>query len=101
VGLGAIPVSLWSEFTRSCDHHASQLPLSTIEGAAYATVAIILFWSAYTKITTGSGLKAGPGGVLGAVEGMSYLTLVGGLFVSGVIPDITSFLDTCAALMPM
>ena len=35
-------------------------------------------WSAYTKATTGSGLPAGPSGLLGAVEGFAYLSLLAG-----------------------
>jgi hypothetical protein len=35
-------------------------------------------WSLATKAKTGSGLPPGPGGLLGAVEGVSYLSLLGG-----------------------
>jgi len=37
----------------------------------------IVFWSEYTLATTGSGLPPGPGGALGAAEGISYLASVG------------------------
>jgi hypothetical protein len=48
----------------------------------------IIGWSIATKVRTGSGLPAGPSGLLGAVEGFSYLSLLGGearlvLFVPG------------------
>jgi hypothetical protein len=38
----------------------------------------IIGWSIATKVRTGSGLPAGPSGLLGAVEGISYLSLLGG-----------------------
>lgn len=34
-------------------------------------------WSEYTLATTGSGLPPGPGGALGAAEGLSYLVIFG------------------------
>ena len=37
----------------------------------------IAAWSEYTLATTGSGLPPGPGGILGAAEGISYLTIFG------------------------
>lgn len=44
----------------------------------------LVAWSLYTKKETGSGLPAGPGGVLGAAEGFSYLSLVAGVVVAGL-----------------
>jgi hypothetical protein len=44
----------------------------------------LVAWSLYTKKETGSGLPAGPGGILGAAEGFSYLTLLGGIIVFGL-----------------
>lgn len=44
----------------------------------------LVAWSLYTKATTGSGLPAGPAGLLGAVEGFSYLSLLGGIVVFGL-----------------
>ena len=37
----------------------------------------VMLWSEYTLKTTGCGLPAGPGGLLGALEGISYLFVVG------------------------
>jgi len=37
----------------------------------------IMWWSLYTLKTTGCGLPAGPFGLLGAAEGISYLVVVG------------------------
>lgn len=39
-------------------------------------VLAIIGWSAYTKVSTGSGLPAGPSGLLGASEGFAYLALL-------------------------
>jgi hypothetical protein len=43
----------------------------------------VTWWSLYTLKTTGCGLPAGPFGLLGAAEGVSYLVVVG--FVSAAI----------------
>lgn len=48
------------------------------EGISYLAVLGIVAWSAATKARTGSGLPPGPAGLLGAVEGVSYLSLLGG-----------------------
>ncbi|KAF8072746.1 hypothetical protein HT031_000406 [Scenedesmus sp. PABB004] len=37
----------------------------------------VCLWSEYTLKTTGAGLPPGPGGALGALEGVSYLVVVG------------------------
>jgi hypothetical protein len=53
------------------------LPLfSLAEGISFLGVYGIVAWSLYTKATTGSGLPAGPSGLLGAVEGVSFLTVL-------------------------
>lgn len=44
---------------------------------AGVTALPIVAWSEATLFTTGCGLPAGPGGVLGAAEGISYLVLLG------------------------
>ena len=46
---------------------------------SYLVILAIIGWSAYTKATTGSGLPAGPSGLLGAAEGFSYLALLSGI----------------------
>ena len=60
-------------------------------GNPYASLVVTLqvivglvAWSLYTKKQTGSGLPAGPGGILGAAEGFSYLSLVGGIAVAAL-----------------
>ena len=44
----------------------------------------ILAWSLITKVKTGSGLPAGPNGLLGASEGVTFLTILGGLVIAGL-----------------
>lgn len=51
------------------NHH----PRSTAPPPTHTQV----FWSEYTLKTTGCGLPAGPGGALGALEGVSYLVVAG------------------------
>lgn len=46
------------------------------EGISFLGVYGIAAWSIYTKVKTGSGLPAGPSGLLGAVEGISFLTVL-------------------------
>jgi hypothetical protein len=57
--------------------------LGAAEGVSYLAVVGVVVYSLVTKIRTGSGLPAGPGGVLGAAEGLSYLSIVAGLVVLG------------------
>jgi hypothetical protein len=45
----------------------------------------VVIWSAATKIRTGKGLPAGPGGVLGAVEGLAYLLALAGVVAAGYV----------------
>ncbi|XP_057449400.1 uncharacterized protein LOC130740737 [Lotus japonicus] len=54
--------------------------IGTIEKAAIAGGLIsppVIAWSLYTLKTTGCGLPPGPGGSIGAIEGVSYLVVVG------------------------
>jgi hypothetical protein len=50
--------------------------LPAAEGISFLGVYGVVAWSLYTKVSTGSGLPAGPSGLLGAVEGFSYLTVL-------------------------
>nr|XP_043606769.1 uncharacterized protein LOC122578797 [Erigeron canadensis] len=55
-------------------------PLSTPNKLAIAGGLIsnpVIGWSLYTLKTTGCGLPPGPGGSIGALEGVSYLVVVG------------------------
>jgi hypothetical protein len=46
-------------------------------GAAGTFAAIVCFYSEFQLKTTGCGLPAGPSGLYGATEGLSYLAIVG------------------------
>ena len=50
---------------------------------------LIVFYSEYTLSQTGCGLPAGPGGIYGAVEGLSYLE-VAGIFILSLINKVTT-----------
>ena len=58
--------------------------LCVAEGVSYLAILAIIGWSAYTKVSTGSGLPAGPSGLLGAAEGFSYLALLGAIVAFAV-----------------
>jgi hypothetical protein len=45
-------------------------------GGAGTAAALVVLWSEFTLKTTGCGLPAGPLGLLGAAEGISYLGIV-------------------------
>lgn len=63
--------------------HAAATTLTSPTPHTQVVVGLVA-WSLYTKKETGSGLPAGPGGVLGAAEGFSYLSLVAGVVVAGL-----------------
>jgi hypothetical protein len=50
---------------------------AAIAGAGGIFASLVCFVSEFTLKTTGCGLPAGPGGLYGAVEGISYLVIVG------------------------
>jgi hypothetical protein len=55
-------------------------PLSTLDNVLLVSGAVaapVTLWSEYTLVSTGCGLPPGPGGTLGALEGLSYLAVVG------------------------
>lgn len=78
-----VDYSLYVVRTTGCN----LVPKYSIEGllleqaASVALVFGIFAWSVSTKIKTGNGLPAGPAGLLGGAEGLSFLTAVGGLVV--------------------
>jgi hypothetical protein len=49
----------------------------TILGATGVVASAIMLYSEYTLKQTGCGLPAGPAGLIGAAEGLSYLYVVG------------------------
>lgn len=59
---------------------SSEDELGIAEKAGIATGLVsnpVIAWSLYTLKTTGCGLPPGPGGSIGALEGVSYLAVVG------------------------
>jgi hypothetical protein len=54
------------------------------QGTSFAVILGIFIWSALTKLKTGGGLPAGPAGLLGTAEGLSYLTVIGSIIVVGL-----------------
>lgn len=46
-------------------------------GVLGSAASCVVLWSEFTLKTTGCGLPAGPFGALGALEGISYLTIIG------------------------
>ena len=48
-----------------------------------------MVWSLYVLKTTGCGLPAGPFGLIGAAEGVSYLVVIG-FVASSVLSKVTS-----------
>merc|ERR1719198_1086627 len=46
-------------------------------GVSIALASTIVLWSEYTLKTTGRGLPEGPGGIIGGLEGISYLIVIG------------------------
>jgi hypothetical protein len=58
-------------------------------GLSGTLASLIVFYSEYTLSQTGCGLPAGPGGIYGAVEGLSYLE-VAGIFILSLINKVTT-----------
>jgi hypothetical protein len=52
-------------------------PQSFLLGGMGSLAAGLVLYSEYTLKTTGCGLPAGPGGLVGALEGVSYLAVIG------------------------
>lgn len=57
------------------DSNTSPTEIAAIAGGLISTP--VIGWSLYTLKTTGCGLPPGPGGSIGALEGVSYLVVVG------------------------
>lgn len=85
IGVGGILASLivlWSEYTLK--NTGKGLPgdiLGAIEGVSYLVVLGLTAWSITTKLGSGSGLPPGKFGLLGAAEGLSYMSVAVGLVV--------------------
>eukprot|EP00884_Botryococcus_braunii_P011040 jgi/Botrbrau1/19938/Bobra.0059s0055.1 len=59
--------------TAGQDEDVGPVGLAAVAGGLVANPVVL--WSLYTLKTTGSGLPPGPGGALGALEGVSYLVV--------------------------
>ncbi|KAL3698717.1 hypothetical protein R1sor_012793 [Riccia sorocarpa] len=70
-GLGLTVVAAQSEDAES----VGPVGIGAIAGGLVAVP--VVAWSLYTLKTTGCGLPPGPGGAIGALEGVSYLVIVG------------------------
>lgn len=58
-------------------------------GLSGTVASLIVLYSEYTLSQTGCGLPAGPGGIYGAMEGLSYLE-VAGIFILSLINKVTT-----------
>ena len=68
----------WSEYSVVTTGEGLQGDiLGGLEGLAYLAVLGMVAWSLKTKVSTGSGLPAGPAGLIGASEGLAYLSALG------------------------
>lgn len=79
--VAALPLELlcfWSEYTVVTTGEGLQGDiLGGLEGLAYLAVLGMVAWSLKVKVSTGSGLPAGPSGLIGASEGLAYLAVLG------------------------
>jgi len=75
-----VPTTLVATTTRTATPIAALSPQerATTAAAVFGLVAQpIMWWSLYTLKMTGCGLPAGPYGLIGAAEGISYLVIIG------------------------
>ncbi|GLT80001.1 hypothetical protein SLA2020_514640 [Shorea laevis] len=69
------PVKVTSMAKESSESGNGIVEKAAIGGGLISTP--VIAWSLYTLKTTGCGLPPGPGGSIGALEGVSYLAVVG------------------------
>ncbi|EEF30481.1 uncharacterized protein LOC8272170 [Ricinus communis] len=69
------PVKVVGMAKESSDSTSSAIQIGAIAAGLVSTP--VIGWSLYTLKTTGCGLPPGPGGSLSALEGVSYLVVVG------------------------
>ena len=81
----ALPIVGWSEFVTATTGAGLQgAVLGGLEGVSYLVLLGLVGKSIALKVRTGTGLPAGPYGLIGALEGVAYLEIVG-LVVSQVL----------------
>merc|ERR1739848_139269 len=74
----ALPIVAWSEVVTITTGEGLQgLLLGGLEGISYLVLLGLVGKSIALKVRTGSGLPAGPYGLIGAMEGIAYLEVVG------------------------
>lgn len=69
------PLKLVGMAKESSDSNNDIIEKVAVAGGLVSTP--VIGWSLYTLKTTGCGLPPGPGGSIGALEGVSYLVVVG------------------------
>ena len=90
-------------YTHKRTHTLTHNPPGALEGISYLVVVGFVLTSLRRKIKTGAGGPAGPSGLLGAVEGLSFASVLGGLVVlwllvldRGCVPNAQPLLDYSA-----
>jgi hypothetical protein len=63
--------------------------VGAVEGISYLGTTALVGYSLYTKIKTREGLPSGPGGILGAAEGIAYLAIFAGIWV--LVAQVTNY----------
>lgn len=69
------PLKVVAMAKESSESDTGVIEKAAIAGGLFANP--VIGWSLYTLKTTGCGLPPGPGGSIGALEGVSYLVVVG------------------------
>ncbi|KAI8029847.1 hypothetical protein LOK49_LG01G03456 [Camellia lanceoleosa] len=69
------PLKVFAMAKESSESDSTTAEKAAIVGGLVSTS--VIGWSLYTLKTTGCGLPPGPGGSIGALEGVSYLVVVG------------------------
>ncbi|DBB01387.1 TPA: hypothetical protein ACH3X1_000055 [Trebouxia sp. C0004] len=88
LGLFAVPVVAWSEYTlRTTGCGLPPGPgglLGATEGVSYLTVGALAVWSMVSKISTGHSLPKGPVGLLAGAEKLAFTSILAGVAVLGL-----------------
>lgn len=88
LGLFAVPVVAWSEYTlRTTGCGLPPGPgglLGATEGVSYLTVGALAVWSLVTKISTRRNLPKGPAGLLAGAEKLAFTSILAGVAVLGL-----------------
>lgn len=116
LGLLAVPVVAWSEYTLRAT--GCGLPpgpgglLGAAEGVSYLTVSALAVWSLATKLSTGHSLPKGPGGLLAGAEKLAFTSILAGVavlglqvrdygFIPAALPDARCFGESATSSVSM